>query len=189
MNFFNLKEMDKEQKQKLLLAVLIGAIGLVFYYTFLIQPQMRRLDGLMPEVREIRRELILMKQDINRVDRLREQLGLLNEQMERYQKSFPLESDLSGLLSYLSAEARKAHVTLLGIEPKAEEEKNSSGIFQEISLTLRAEGGYHELGLFLNRLETGERLMAVDHFALETNPNNPRQHPMRLNLKSYVSKQ
>lgn len=184
----DLKGMSKEQKQKFLLGILFGCIVLVLYYYLLVQPSLSRLGVLMPKVKELREELAEVKEDIKNKDRLDQQMKRLDEQVKKYREVFPSESDLSQLLKYLSGQARASNVSLIGVEPK-EGEAISGGAFREVLLTLQARGGYHSLGLFLNRLETGERMMIVDHFDLSADPQNPREHQMRLELKTYASKQ
>ncbi|GEM_PF-6350940 len=184
----DLKKMNKEQKQKLLLGILLGCIVLVLYYYLLVQPSLNRLGVLMPEVKGLREELASVKEDIKNKDRLNQQLRRLEEQVRKYREVFPSESDLSQLLKYLSGQARISSVSLVGVEPK-EGEIISGGVFREVLLTLQARGGYHSLGLFLNCLETGERMVIVDHFNLSADPQNPREHQMRLELKTYASKQ
>ncbi len=179
--------MNKEEKQKLLLGLLLGSILLALYYYLLIQPGFSRLGDLMPKVKERREELASLKEDMARRDRLDRQRRQLDERVKEFQKVFPPETDLSQLLKYLSEQARASNVSLMGVEPK-EGEVVSGGGFREVLLTLQARGGYHSLGLFLNRLETGERMMAVDHFELSADPQNPREHRMRLELRTYASK-
>lgn len=178
--------MNKEEKQKLLLGFLLGCILLAFYYYLLIQPKLSRLGELMPKVKERREELAAIKEDVEHRDRLDRQIRQLDERVKEYQKVFPPETDLSQLLEYLSGQARASNVSLVGVEPK-KGEAVSGGVFREVLLTVQARGGYHSLGLFLNRLETGERMMAVDHFELSTDPQNPMEHPMKLDLKTYAS--
>ena len=173
-----LKEMSKERKQKLLLGILLACIALVLYYYLLVQPSLNRLGVLMPKVKELRGELASVKEDIKNKDHLNQRLKQLDEQVKKYREVFPSESDLSQLLKYLSAQARVSSVSLIGVEPK-EGETISGGVFREVLLTLQARGGYHSLGLFLNRLETGGRMMIVGHFDLSADPQNPREHQTR----------
>lgn len=178
--------MNKEEKQKLLWGFLLGCILLALYYYLLIQPKLSRLGELMPKVKERREELAAIKEDIANRDRLDRQIRQLDERVKEYQKVFPPETDLSQLLEYLSGQARASNVSLVGVEPK-KGEAVSRGVFREVLLTVQVRGGYHSLGLFLNRLETGERMMAVDHFELSADPQNPMEHPMKLDLKTYAS--
>lgn len=179
--------LNKDQKQKLILGILLGAIVLVLYYYLLIQPQFRRLGELFPQVKELRQELKSLKNETGRISLLRDQSERLNSRMEQYQKAIPAESDVAPLLAYLSAEAKASRVTLSGMEPKTGQ-VTAGNPFQETLLVLHARGGYHALGLFLNRLETGERLMRVDRFEIVSNQQTPREHQMELVLKTYGSR-
>ncbi len=179
--------LNKEQKQKLVLGILMGATVLVLYYYLLLQPKFRQLGALFPQVRELRQELTSLKKEGERIDLLREQSERLDQQMRKYQKAIPMESDLAPLLAYLSEEAKSSRVTLTGMEPKIGQTTAGSA-FRETLLILQTEGGYHALGLFLDRLETGERLIRVDRFELVSNKKTPREHQMTLELKTYVSK-
>ena len=169
------------------MGILLGCIVLALYYYLLVQPKLNRLGVLMPEVKELRLELALVKEDMKNKDRLNQQLRQLDERVKKYQEVFPSESDLSQLLKYLSGQAKDCDVSLIGVEPK-ERDAISGGVFREVLLTLQARGGYHSLGFFLNRLETGERMMVVDHFELRTDPGNPREHQIRVDLKTYASR-
>lgn len=177
--------MTKQQQQKVILAILVGAIFLVLYYYLLIQPKLSRLGQLIPEVQQNREQLTVIKEDLKKLDFFKKRRMELEEERKVYQKTFPEDSDLSGLLNYLSNQAKTAGVTLSGIEPK-KTERVSGKTFREIQLTLRAKGDYHSLGTFMNRLETGERMILVEGFQIISDAEDPREHPMRMDLKTYV---
>ena len=188
MKWADFKKFSKKQKQTILIGSLLIAVLLAGYYYFLIQPSINKLGELTPQVVQLRKDLTMVKGEIQHIAQTRLQAQQLDNKIQEYKKAIPMESDLSQLLNYLSTEARDANVTLLGIEPKKNSLITGSG-FREISLILRAKGDYHSLGYFLNQLETGERYMKVENFELSADKKDLNQHPIELSLRTYASEQ
>ena len=145
-----------------------------------------RLNELGPKARKLKQELATWKKEIQEMESLERQVTQLRRKEQTYRKFIPQESDPSQLLNYLSNEAKDTEVTLLEVEPQ---KKNSvgNGYFREILLTVRAKGGYHDLGRFLSRLETGDRYIAVESFEISSDPKDLQEHLMKLNLKTYAT--
>ncbi|MDD5422257.1 MAG: type 4a pilus biogenesis protein PilO [Candidatus Omnitrophota bacterium] len=181
---------DKNQKQTMILIVLVSVIAFIFYLNFLLVPQLVGVFGSFVKMNEARFELAKAKEDIARIDKLKNDLAAIQEKMDLYEKMLPAEQPISGLLENLNAVAKSSNVKITAITPNIvkEDKARKDTPFQEIPIHISAKSGYHELGNFLARLEGGERFMKIVDIAVKSNSSNPKKHDIELVVMTYKMK-
>lgn len=179
----------KTEKEKTLLVILAGAIVLVAYFYFLIKPAIGDLQELMPKVSKLKNDLAMAKTlALNRpaIEKRREEL---KAKIDKYEKIFPREREIPRLLENLSDIAKASSVKIKGIRPITSRGYGSgeeSKIYQAIPIEVIALSGYHELGRFLQKLETGERFIKLKDLSIRANPTGGKRHEVMLIAETFI---
>ena len=111
--------------------------------------------------------------------------------VESYEKRLPAEQEIPSILENLSTMANGSNVKIIGIAPvqvsaKEAAAKNIGKIYKEIPILINAKSGYHELGIFLNNLESADRFMKVVDIEVRSSKASPKKHDTELIVCTYV---
>lgn len=101
------------------------------------------------------------------------------------------EGEMPNLLESLSAMANSSGVKIVGITPAAMAESASSateGVFKEAQIAIVAKSGYHELGVFVNKIENADRFMRISDIGIISNKASPKKHDVKLLISAYILK-
>ncbi len=185
----------KDEKQKILVLAVIGLIVLIVYFQFLLKPRITSLVLVSSQVAQTFKKLNQAKEDIANVSKFTKKIEKLKEEISFYEKNMPTQKEIPALLSELSKFAKEANVTILAILPleKTEEAKEkeraekASGKepYFEVPIRIEARAKYHNLGFFINKLETAGRFMKVSDIKIQTNPATPRLQNVQLIVSAY----
>ncbi len=185
----------KDEKQKILVLAVIGLIVLIVYFQFLLKPQITSLVSVSSQVTQTFKKLNQAKKDIANVSKFKEKIEKLKEEISFYEKNMPTQKEIPALLGELSKFAKETNVKILAILPleKTEEAKEkeraekASGKepYFEVPISIEARAKYHNLGFFINKLETAGRFMKVSDIKIQTNPATPMLHNVQLIVSAY----
>ncbi len=183
--------------QELLVGVIVIAWVAVGYTYFVLNPMFKQFAVLGPEIVRLKNSIKSTKMEEQNLLVFREKAAELKIKMTEYQKRLPAEEEIPALLESLSRLATDCRVRIQEISPlmspavadaaKAAEAKAKES-FREIPFLIKTNAGYHELGLFINRLEEGERLVEVTDLKIQGDPENPRLHSAELKISIFVLK-
>jgi Tfp pilus assembly protein PilO len=182
-------EMSKGQKEKTVLTALLAVIVLVAYFHLLLRPAVTELKGLAPKVNKMRRDLSAAKTLIKSKVVIESRSEELNEKIAELEKVFPREREVPKLLENFSKIAGVSGVRIIGIKPVVMAEpaaREENAIYQAIPIEIIARSGYHELGKFLEKLETGERFIRVKDLAISAKETSVKRHDVRLIAETYI---
>lgn len=182
----------KTEKEKTLLIILAGAIILMAYFHFLIKPAIGDLRELMPKVSELKSDLAMAKTLILNRPSIEKRKKDLKAKIDKYEKIFPREREIPRLLENFSDIAKASGVKIIGIRPITSNEYGSgeeSSTYQAIPIEVIALSGYHELGRFLQKLETGERFIKLKDFSIRANPTSAKRHEVMLIAETFILKE
>ncbi|MBL7155948.1 MAG: type 4a pilus biogenesis protein PilO [Candidatus Omnitrophica bacterium] len=194
--FKNLPEVTLDESKKKILLIYILILVLIFglYFYFFLNPSLAKLAQIIPEAHVLRAEIRLVKSDLNFEDKLKERLRVLGQTMEKYENKLSREKEIPMLLENLSKIAKSSKVKILSITPIDKALKGQQGagakkdIYQEVPIIITAQSGYHELGIFINKLETDERYMQVSDIEIRSGKANPKRHDMEFIVNAYTFK-
>lgn len=182
--FDNLK---KDQKQVLILAVILTAIALFAYFSLLIKPQTEGLFKTIARVGKVKADLKSAQADIARIDQMKANILAYSEKIGRYGAMLPTEDQMPALLESMSDMARAASMKIVGVTPVQENAPASKGqAYKPIPITINARAGYHELGRFFAALENSGRFMKVADVAIRENRASPKKHDVDIVVIAYV---
>ncbi|MBL7069101.1 MAG: type 4a pilus biogenesis protein PilO [Candidatus Omnitrophica bacterium] len=182
-------KLAKSKRERALISVLIIILIAGGYFHIFLRPAIKKLVTLIPEVASLKNDLqdarFLMGQKAS-IDGQNKKLLLM---MDEYQKIFPRQQEIQKILEDLSNIANESDVKIVGIRPFSEKGIGTKivDIYKEIPVEIVARSGYHELGEFLQRLETGGRFIIVKDFKIDSNPHNVKKQNTRLIASTYVS--
>ncbi|NQT06523.1 MAG: type 4a pilus biogenesis protein PilO [Candidatus Omnitrophica bacterium] len=182
-------KLGRNKREKTLLSVLFVMIIAAVYFNLLFKPSIDELMNLLPKVSVLKADLADAKELISTRKTIEQNEAQARLKMDEYKEIFPSEEEVPKLLESLSSIAGKSRVKIIGIRPFGREglraaEKNV--VYQEIPIEIVAQCGYHELGQFLQRLETGDRFIMVKDMDINANPENIKRHNIKLILSTYI---
>ena len=192
----NMPELELDESKKKILLVYFLAIVVIFvaYFFFFLRPSLTKLFDILPKVRVLNLDIKAVHDDSRFEDKLTKKLDMLREKMGGYENKLSREKEIPKLLENLSKTARSSRVKILGIVPfdvsktKQKGAVAGGGVYQEVPITISAYSGYHDLGIFINKLENGERFMRITDIEIKANRNNPKRHDIEFVVYAYTFK-
>lgn len=179
----------KDKKEKALLSILVMTVIVAVYFQVFFRPVIKDAGTILPKVSRLKADLRDAKFLISRKETIEEEGRSLKLKKDRYEKIFPSQEEIPRLLESLSEMAGKSGVKIIGIKPLSKEEtltEEHSEVYREIPIEIMARSGYHQLGQFLQNLETGERFIMVKDLEISTSTDNVKTHNARLIASTYI---
>jgi type IV pilus assembly protein PilO len=146
---------------------LLGAMGLVPIlvggYFLLLSPIEQRMEGLRAERASLERELIESRRIVADLERFRREAAELEQRLEVVKEKLPTEKDMPPLYRTLSDAAFQSGLGVALFQPR---DARVSEYYSEIPISINAEGGYHQLGTFFERVAALPRVVNVIEWRL-----------------------
>jgi len=182
------KNLSKEKKQWLFLISLGILVVFVLYINFLLKPTIAGLKDVSPKVSKLAFEIQRVEDWTKKKPRMQRELTKLRSEISRYEGMLPSEKEIPALLEELSQMARESHVKIIGIRPgkNVASEPGKESFYQEIPISIKAKSGYHQLGVFISKLEGADRLFAVRDIKIKSNIQTPKKHDVSLTVSSFL---
>ena len=188
----NIPELEMDSAKKKVLLVCLGVLIaiLTVYSLFFLSPSLTKLFKLIPKVRVLNSEIKAVRDDSRFESKLKEKQAALNETMGQYENKLSREKELPKLLENLSNIANSSRVKIVGITPLEStlSTDDSKNIYQEVPIAITAQSSYHDLGVFINKLETDERHMRVSNIKIRAGKINPKRHDIEFTVYAYTFK-
>lgn len=193
----------RKDVKSLVLIALLGTVILYVYFTYIFWPLSREAGRVGNELREARTQLKSLVSATANEAALKEQYRQVDETVGALRKALPTEQELPAVIEFLSSLAAKTNVKIQTIFPQRATAAGSSGVkrdgpkaagaaseqavYNEVLIQVDALAGYHELGTFLNLVETGERPMQVATLHVSSAAKGTERHTVNLVLRSYFA--
>jgi len=184
---------SKRELQLFVVVVFLAGISLWVYYTLLFKPMFQEAVRLGQEVRTASLKLQHTEQAITQEPQLRQEYERLQEALQGLRKALPPPEDLPSVIGLLSDVASQTSVKIQTIFPQRSledreetprREPASSDVpelYTEIPIQIDALTGFHQLGTFLSRVESGAQPMQLRSIRITENgfwpPNAPGVQP------------
>jgi len=181
-------KLAKTKREKALLSVFLIILIAGGYFHVFLRPAIRELVTLIPKVTTLKNDLQDARFLVNQKGAIVAQNKKLLLMMDGYRKIFPRRQEIQKILEELSNIANDSDVKIIGIKPLSGKELDakSADIYKEIPIEIIASSGYHKLGEFLQRLETGERFIMIKDFKISSNPHSAKRQNAQLIASTYV---
>ncbi len=192
----------KRERTVLVGVVVFGAFILYLYCTALVMPLWTQFLRLGQDVRTARVKLQDTERVVAQEPQLRQEQQGLSETIEELGRSLPSEEALPKVIEVLSNVASEVGVRIQTIFPqrsfesaadtaKKEGSKGTADhlkeLYKEIPIQIDALSGFHQLGMFLSRVESDAQAMEVKSLRISGNPKEPRAHDAKLVLRVYFA--
>ncbi len=185
--------MDPKEKQKMMvLFAIFGIAALVLYYNFLLRPQFRKFITVNRDFQAVKARVRSAEALIANEERMKTQHANLSEQVGLLEKRFARQDQVSGLLQDFSGVAESSGAKILRVMP-LEVANDASGVssenafYAEFPILIEARAGYHQCGIFLNKLEGMDRFIRVDDIDIKGRTGDPRRHHIKLRVTTYIT--
>lgn len=185
------EELIKNKTQVYIFAGLITVLVAFLYFNYLLKPEARIVFGLVKKAATMREDIVNTQMASKKNSELKVTIASLKEKVERYEKMLPAEDEIPALLENLSAMAKKANITILGITPIAPQgdaagKDDKDPVYEELPILISAKCGYHELGIFLTDIENSDRFMKVVDMSIKGSKTSPKKHDVELIVCTYT---
>lgn len=150
--------------------VLVIALG----YWVLIKPNLEIYDGLVQQEKTLRSEFELKQQQAANLQKLRNQLQLMQEKFGNMLKRLPAKHEMPGLLEDISKTGIASGLKFELFAPQSEVEHD---FYIEQPIKIKVVGNYHQLAVFLSRVAQMGRIVTMHDFTLEEVKSKDKKEP------------
>lgn len=137
----------------------VVAIVVLFIWQIHI-PKTDEIKKLESEVSGLETKIRENDAQIRKLDELRQEVKMLQEKLSLLTQQLPPESEVSGLLRQIQGLVNKSGLTLKLWKPETRK-PHSSGMYEEIPITLRLLGGYHNVAMFYDSVSKLTRIVNI----------------------------
>ena len=169
--------------------VVLGVLGLValiaLSYFFLISPIQLRIDALVLRKSQVTTEVNQARAQVAEIERFRRELVELEKRLVLLQDRLPSEKETPTLYRALSSAAEQSGLGVSLFQPR---EARPKDVVNEIPITLAAEGSYHQVAKFFERVAALPRVVTVNDFRMSGLGKARNSMKVDLTLATYMYK-
>lgn len=176
-------KLGKTKKETLVIAMFIlGAVVAAYFFLFF-KPSLGELTKILPQIKSLSVKLQDTRFAISRRAVLEEKEATLREKIDYYEEKLPNQKEIPKLLEHLSDIAIQSDVKIIGIKPAG---IPSGAIYRENPINFEAACGYHQLGEFIQKLETADRFMKISDIFISSGQASITKHITKLAITTYT---
>ena len=169
--------------------VVLGVFGLVALavasYFLLIAPIQERITALVQRKTQATTEVNQARAQVAEIERFRRELAELEKRLVLLQDRLPSEKETPTLYRALSAAAEQAGLGVSLFQPR---EARAKDVVNEIPIVLAAEGSYHQVAKFFERVAALPRVVTVNDFKMTGLGKARNSMRVDLTLATYMYK-
>lgn len=147
--------------------VVLGLVVLVAIvagsYFLLLSPIRERIDALVAKRAQLTTEVNQVQAQVAEIERFKREIAELEKRLVLLQERLPSEKETPTLYRALSTAAEQSGLGVALFQPKPSVPKD---VVNEIPITISAEGTYHQLGKFFERVAALPRVVVVNDIKL-----------------------
>lgn len=136
---------------------LVGLIIILFIWQVHI-PKKTEIKNLEDQIQKLAAEIRANDDKIKKLDELRAEVKSLQAQLKLLTEQLPPETEVSGLLRQIQNLVTQSGLTLKLWKPE-KRKTHASGLYEEIPISLELSGGYHNVGVFFDRVSRLTRIV------------------------------
>ncbi|MEO5356676.1 MAG: type 4a pilus biogenesis protein PilO [Nitrospirae bacterium YQR-1] len=184
-------DLDKlPQWQRILFIVLPLILVAVPFYLVIYSPKTAEIKKLKTAIKSLDDEITKAQKKVANLARLKEELAQAEVDYAEIKRQLPVEGEISSLLKQLSDDCKRSGLVIALWEPLPRAE-HASGILYETRVRLDIRGSYHQLGDFLSRITSLNRIVNVSQMTLSKADKAGKDDVMlsiNLNTSTFTSK-
>ena len=167
--------------------LVLGAVGLVVViaagWFLLLSPVQARIDALVAKRTQVTGEVNQARAQVAEIERFRREIAELEKRLALLKDRLPSEKETPTLYRAVSIAAEQSGLGVALFQPKAPQAKD---VVNEIPITISAQGGYHELAKFFERVAGLPRVVNVNDFKLTGLGKSKESMKADLTLATYM---
>ncbi len=140
------------------LFVLLSLAGVGVFYYWYVMPAEESLAARGRQLAALRTDINKGLATARKLSEFRQEVGQLEDRLERLRPVLPEEKDVADLLRRIQAMATQSNLAIKGFAPAPVVQKQ---MYAEWPIGLELEGTYHNLGAFLDRISKFPRIINV----------------------------
>lgn len=146
------------KSQLYMLVGLLSAMVLAGWWFFLFKPASEERDRLRNELAGLEQQLFQKKRISQDRPRLQREIAEREAKLKQASLKLPAEKEIPSLLTHVNTLGQESGLAFSLFRPSKPVQKE---FFVEIPIKIRAEGTYHALGAFFEKLGTMDRIVSV----------------------------
>jgi type IV pilus assembly protein PilO len=147
--------------------VVLGLVGVVAIlagaYFLLLSPVQARIDALVTKRTALTTEVNQVRAQVAEIERYKREIGELEKRLALLRDRLPSEKETPTLYRAVSAAAEQSGLGVALFQPRAAVPKD---VVNEIPITITAQGSYHQLAKFFERVAGLPRVVNVNDFKM-----------------------
>jgi type IV pilus assembly protein PilO len=147
-------------KKVLILAVILCAIAGLYLYFFFI-PRQDELNAAQRELSKLESELSNSKAIARDLQKFKEQVEKLNEELKNALTQLPNEKEIPELLKTISSLGKESNLEFTLFRPRPEQPQQ---FYAKVPIEMVALGNYHNIGIFFDKVSKLPRIINVVDF-------------------------
>ena len=192
-NVKNLITQIKDARNKNIVVIGAAAAVILFVDIFLILSPLTALNfKLKAQIVSIKKDTDVLNRQVTDVSAIKNGLEAARNEQKEYEKRLPKDEEVPVLLGGISAIAGKIGVEMIAVRPVKLETfgktPESDTIFHAVPVEIFAKGGYHQIGQFINKLESLDKFVEIKDIEITADKATPRRHFFRLLVLTYILK-
>lgn len=170
----SLKDSLQKMPAKTRLIIFLVVLGVLFgcFVYFFHIPMRNEIEGLEKEIAAKKAIIAKNEARIKRLDELKARVKQLKEQLVLLTEKLPPETEVSTLLRQIQNLVNRSGLVLKLWKPE-KRIPHSSGLYEEIPITVHIIGGYHNFGIFLDRVSKLQRIVNIQNVKMDTAKMGP----------------
>jgi Tfp pilus assembly protein PilO len=178
------------KNQKLVICGVIALCLLLADYMFFLKPSVLSLIKTVPQLRNLKNQLATDRNLAANIQSYKIQIERMRNMMSSYKKKFSTAQETAYLLKGLSDMAKESHIKIAYIKPHPAVETRpagaSAGVYHKFPISIKAVCGFHQLGVFLSKLENDETFMRVSDLKISSDEKDPSSHLVYILVNTYL---
>jgi type IV pilus assembly protein PilO len=167
--------------------VVLGLVGLVAIvalgYFFLISPLQARIAELVQRRSQVTSEVTQARAQVAEIERFRREIAELEKRLALLRDRLPSEKETPTLYRAVSTAAEQVGLGVSLFQPRDARPKD---VVSEIPIVVTAEGSYHQLAKFFERVAALPRVVNVSDFKMTGQPKAKNSMKADLTLATYM---
>lgn len=170
--------------------LIVGLLVLGVVSVFFIYPAWISRLAVRSKISAMEIQLNTAKLLVSQEKQIEENREMLLKKNETVQKRFYSSSESSQLLGVISRLAQESKVVIVASDPKPAEPFPApwDQKYMTVAYGLTLEGSYHNLALFISKLESSNSLLRLQSYSLKPQEKAPDKHFAEMILYGFVKK-
>ena len=171
---------------------LIGLMVIIFLVAYFgaIQFQLATLRSMNPKIGTLAEEIKTAKNNIQRLPQFQMEITKLSEKLNKLKDKIKNKDQVPEILENISRVAGSNNVRIDQLIPNTSVGdpilKNNDGKYYAVPIVVEGLGSYHEVGRFINELETEQMFLQISNFSIGADDTDPMRHRIKLTINAIV---